>query len=401
LSSVQLTTILEIYAVMFLGSVAFHALALLISMLLPKGASAGGIIAYLMLTAISAPDYSDGASVFSIHSLNPYYAFQLASHPRAGAAIARTVLTVRDPRDQFFGFAIDHSWVLILIFGSFGLWMLVAISRNIKREPEFYEVYSPGQAFGFMVYLNLILLGGFRSMVPAFIVDRVAPGTPPRFHTEIVPAAANDVESFFLWASVWLFGIFALAVLRNREQIRRRILAVGQGAGSWWTATWPMPFVIAGALLIGSAAVGIIRLKIDPIRDWTPSLGLLKFGFLAAWIVRDALYLQWMNLRRSRRPLVSAVLYLAIFYACVGAILVPLGWYEPENSHLAAMLLPSEAFQLTSQRWDSNTVGWIWSLFVLGCECLPFVWLQRRQTVEIANLDATIRTADQKAAIVS
>ena len=65
-------------------------------------------------------------------------------------------------RDLLFGIAVPHILVLFVLYLSFTAWFLLALTRNIKRDPAMYEIYSPAQGFGFVLYLHLIVLAFFQ-----------------------------------------------------------------------------------------------------------------------------------------------------------------------------------------------------------------------------------------------
>jgi hypothetical protein len=122
----------------------------------------------------------------------------------------------------------------------------------------------------------------------------------------------------------------------------------------------------------------MIHLKLEPQSEWTPGLGMLEVAFFVLWLCRDALYLQWMNLRRTGRPLASALLYLGIFYACASAAMVGFGWYNSAHIPYRAVLIPSAALELDSYTWTSAPAPWIAALFLLFCQAILFAYLQRR-----------------------
>jgi hypothetical protein len=130
----------------------------------------------------------------------------------------------------------------------------------------------------------------------------------------------------------------------------------------------------------------MIRLRLEPQPEWSPGLGLLEAGFFAMWIMRDLLYLQWMNLRRARRPLVAGVLYLIVFYICASALFVPLGWYGSKGAPHAAIFVPFHAFQLNSETWTSATSAWIVALILILLEALLFAWLQWRELQKLLTI---------------
>jgi hypothetical protein len=368
-AQVPLSILLQIYVLVILGSVTYHALALLISLFLERGTSAGGIIFFLLFVGMSSIDFSQDGSAFAAHELSPFYVFKILSPTPQGI-----VWGLPNQMDIFFGEQVSHFWVLVVLYATLAAWFLLASVRNIKRDPSVYEVYSPAQGFAFVLYLNLLLLGFFRWMIPHF--DYSGTNAPSISYQPIPP---NTAEGLFLSISLWFFVILGLALLRNRDRVRRRIREFGARAAGWWAAVWPSPYLFAVAVLAGLGIVGMIQLRLQPQPEWNPGMGLLEAGFFAFWIMRDLLYLQWMNLRRARRPLFTGVLYLIVFYICASTLFVPLGWYGPKGAPHAAIFVPFHAFQLNSDTWISATSTWIVALILILLEALLFAWLQWRE----------------------
>jgi hypothetical protein len=379
---VPISILLQIYVLVILGSITYHSLALLISLFLERGTSAGGIISFLVVVWISSIDFNQAGSTFAAHELSPFYVYKLLAQS-AGEAIPSfsNMWGLAYQADSFFGLQVSHFCVLVVLYSTLTVWYLLASVRNIKRDPSVYEVYSPSQGFAFVLYLNLLLLGFLRWMIPHFNNDLFS-----SLHITYRPIPPTTAEALFLSISLWFFVIFGLAMLRNRDRVRRRIREFGAHAAGWWAAAWPAPYLFAGAVLAGLGIVAMIRLRLQPQPEWNPGLGLLEAGFFAFWIARDLLYLQWMNLRRARRPLVTGVLYLIVFYICASALFVPLGWYGPKGAPHAAIFVPFHAFQLNSDTWISATGAWIVALILILLEALLFAWLQWRELQKLLTI---------------
>ena len=371
---VPFSNLLKIYVLVILGSIVYHSLALLLSLLMERGTAAGGIVLFLIGVGLSSIDFGQGESPFGIHAVSPFFAYRLVSIPQDIYSRAPNGLAVENPLiDSFFGAHIQHFWVLVVLYLTLASWFLLASVRNIKRDPLAYEVYSPGQGFGFVIYLSLLLLGFFRWTVPQYTY------TEGKFWvTKYTPIEPYQAELMFLLISLSFFGLFGLTLLRNRDRIRRRILVLGAKAAGWWAAAWPAPYLVLGSLLAGLGIVAMIQSRLRPHGDWSVASGLLEASFFSLWIVRDSLYLQWMNLRRVRRPLMTGVLYLVVFYACISILFVPFGWYEANGSPYAAIFVPLHSFQLANSPWQLKVSAWISALILLALEGVGFAWLQRR-----------------------
>jgi hypothetical protein len=337
--------VVEAYLILFVGCVAFHALALLISMASGRGASAIAILPFLIFVAFTSGDFSGGPSNWMFHQLNPFAATAIFES-NAGPGV----------KDLFFGFSVSHFIVLMAIYVIFTAWFMLAIVRNVKRDPSVYELYSPAQAFGFAMFLNFLIVG------------------------------------FFNWKSP--VGE-AIILLRNREQVRRRIRTLGESAASLWAAFWPAPYLLAGVIIAGIAIFELIRVYRKPAPDeWNWGLAALNIGFLALWVARDLLYLQWMGLRRTRRPLVAALLYLIVFYICTIVVLgVAHASFHTTFALISAALIPSNVSALEISSWVAHYQLWICALTLLAAQVVLFVLLQWQKLREFVSPIASVPIA--------
>lgn len=361
---VTASLVLEDYLVLFLGCLAYHALTLLFSTTLGRGVSAIAILPFLVLVGFASDDFAQSSgSNFRLHQLSPF--------------ASGTPLPLQ--RDTFFGFSVLHFYVLLVIFVTLTAWFLLGIVRNLKRDPALYEIYSPLQAFGFVMYLELIVLGFF---------NWKSPNGQPIFDGQVFKGyavlAPLDIEREVLAASFWLFVLLGLVLLRNREQVRRRIQALGAGAASLWSSVWPAPYLLAGVFVVGIALVELIEGYRRPApQGWNWPLAIFIVAICALWLIRDVLYLQWMGLRRTRRPLVSALLYLIVFYVCTSIVFgVTSVLSRAASAPYAAILIPSPIFSLNAADWARYQHPWLVALGALAAEALLFAFLQRQKLRE-------------------
>ena len=364
--------VVKAYLILFVGCIAFHVLALLVSMASGRGASAIAILPFLLLVASTSVDFHLNASTnWTFHQLNPFAATAMFE---SGVGQAPQVL--------FFGVSVPHFIVLMAIYVTLTAWFMLAIVRNLKRDPSVYELYSPAQAFGFAMFLNFLIVGFFNWKSPV--------GEPIIVNSQLMgfkPLPPLSVERGLIDGSFWVFVLLGLVLLRNRERVRRRIRNMGESAASLWSAFWPAPYLLAGVIMVGIAILELIRVYRKPAPDeWNWGLAALNIGFLALWVARDLLYLQWMGLRRTRRPLVAALLYLIVFYICT---IVVLG-VAHASSHTAfalvsAALIPFSVSALEISGWAAHYQLWICALALLAAQVVLFALLQWQKLREFLN----------------
>jgi len=166
--------------------------------------------------------------------------------------------------------------------------------------------------------------------------------------------------------------------------VRRRIQSLGEGAAGIWAALWPAPYVLAGMIAVGIAILELIRVYRKPAADeWDWGLAIATIAFYTLWVARDLLYLQWMGLRRTRRPLGSAIIYLLVFYTCTGIIFgVAHVLLRSSVAPYSAMLIPSGISSLLVMEWAAQYQLWLVALAALAAQVLLFAFLQRQKLRE-------------------
>ena len=381
--------VLGLYFIVLLGSLTFHAFALLISTFLGRS---GGVIAaiLLFLCAVYLSAVPGVYQTWAMNSLSPFFAGSMLDaygSQTSGRYLHATAPLWRDWRDAFFGIEMPHLLVFTAIHVTLIAWFLIAIRRNLKRDPSVFETYSPVQAFLFTLYLGLLMVGFFpwKTIFVSYLLDVRGQG----FKT--AEADPQTVEQMLLFVSVIFFGVLALVLLRNRERTRRRIREFGDRAAGWLAALWPAPYLIAAIAVIGGAIVVLISHYRDPQKEWDSHLAVYEVAFIGAWLARDALYLQWMSLRRARRPLVTAVLYLTIFYLSVSILFSALDSYSNAGKAArTALLLPTPFFAMSALDWSQQRMIWIGALFFQAALAIVFAGLHY---LRLRGFVGTARTA--------
>ncbi|MGB7174899.1 MAG: hypothetical protein WBD23_15220 [Candidatus Acidiferrales bacterium] len=370
------TIVLAAYTILILGAIVFDALALVISLYLRRGTVTWAILAFLAIVYESS-FVSPGAFLqLSLGPVGPFSVIELAARDSWSLASQLPTVSDRTPfsfRDLFFGLPLHHALVLSILYLTLLTWFLTAAVRNIKRDPENYELYTTGPAMAFLCYLNFILLAFFRWDVPSFSFVNRSP------QLTVVPIQPLAAQSLLLTANIALFFIFGFLLLRNRVRMRRRLHSA-EAAPVGLESMWPVPYIFVGALVVGAAMIGVIDWKRDPSLEWSLAVAVYRVIFFFVWLSIDLLFLQWMNLRRGRHPLALGVLLLGVYYVCAVMIVTPLHWGERA---LTAILLPTPLFVLNASLWSSQMAEWIIALAVEIAVAVVFILLRRRQLAEL------------------
>ncbi len=362
------------YLVLLLGSIAFHSFTLTVSLFIEKGSNWAAVLLVILLAWLGS--FQPWGDAFLLRTLSPVFAYELVQQ-----STWRVSGNWHDPRslspmaDAFFGYPIHHFFILVALYVTLFAWLLLALARNIKRDPTTYELYSPWQSFCFAVYLNFILVGFFKW-------DYFTP---------------LDAQATLLSLNIGIFIVLGVALLRNRDQLRRRIKELGDSASGWLEATWPAKHLLAGTLLIGLVVVGIIQREREAKSEWYVGLAIFRTVFFALWLLRDILYLQWANLRTTRRPLAMGFLYLMVFYVCVNLLFGTLGYFAAvQKLPLTAIFVPSPVFVLDAKLWGAERGPWILALFSQAILAGLFVHLQRQRIRQLLPRRAAVQTTNAR-----
>ena len=359
----KFSNLLAVYAVMLVGSLMIHMLALLISLLTVKGSHTAAIL--LLLVLLWGTSGVSPSRVFQLGPCGPFYAAQIAGVENWNTdRVATSAGTYEIPGtvDVFFGQKIHHVPVLLAIDLMFTGWFLLAMVRNIKRDPNYYEIYSPLQGLGLAIFVNLLFVGFFNW----------GNSTPV------------EAQSILLSLNTLVFFCFGLVMLRNRERVRRIIRSREGAEISWLDSTWPAPLLIAGTLAAGLLVVLGVAEGRNPQVEWNPNFAVLRSLFFVAWIVRDIQFLQWMSLRRGKHALVTGVLFLVIFYVCVSILMGPLGMYSiPDRIPFSAFFVPSAVYLLDHGAWAIRPAIWSAAFLAQWIFIAAFIWLQQRIIEEL------------------
>ena len=359
-------SVVTAYVVLFVATIAFHALALLISLLTVRGSHTSAILLLLFLLGGSVSG-GGGFQVFQARSFGPFYGAEIVSWAELGPHQIQTALHRYDPQwgvDVLFGHEVLHVPILLVVDLLFAAWFLLALVRNIKRDPNYYEIFSPLQSLGFAVFLNLLFVAFFNWQ----------------------SSSTMDSQALLLSLNVGIFFCIGLIALRNRERARRILRSEPSAASSWLATVWPAPLMIAGTLVAGLLIVLGVSLGRDTRVEWNANFAILRSLFFVAWITRDLQFLQWMGLRRGKHPLVMGVLFLTIFYVCASIMMAPLGIYSnPDRAPFSAFFFPSAVYILDHSAWAVRPAIWIAAFLAQWAAIALFITLQRKTIEELES----------------
>ncbi|HUK52491.1 MAG TPA: ABC transporter permease [Candidatus Binatia bacterium] len=367
------TNFLAGLGIMLVGTIVVHALALLVSLLSPRGGTgvpAALFVLLLPFLALPGQDQSD------LKSTGPWAGVMFAAEGSwqtqakldwQGMPYAASKWT-----DMVFGRPVHHVPVLVILYLTLLAWLLVALVRNMKRDTADLELYSPAQSVGLVCYINLVLL--------AFYTLRewdMARGAS-------LPAQRATVFTFFLGINIALLYFLGVTLLRSRDQSRRLAHETAAPGLGWRDAVWPASYVLVAAACV--AALVWTRFAFSSVLRGNLDLGVSAFQivFLLAAVLRDLSYFQWMKLRRSRYPSLIAFVFLGAFYLCSVIFLSAFGWLDEKTFNFLVLLpLPWAALAPNPLQWVAQRPVWLLALPAQLALCALFAWLHYRKIAEM------------------
>lgn len=371
----NITFVLAAYVVLFVGSVTVHAFALLISLLTVRGSHTTAIIFVLIVLWFFSNIFALTSSYLHLGPLSPFYSAEVSVRTTwSSAPFAEGGNSFYTPQasiysnssgatDIFFGHSVAHLPILIVIDGLFIGWFLLALARNIKRDPDQYELYSPLQTFVLTIFINAILL--------AFVNWR---------------ANLIDVQAALLTINMLILSSLGLAQLRNRDRTRRILRARKESLPTWIDFTWPAPFLSIAAITAGLLVSISAAIAHNPQSEWSPAFAIFRCLFVTAWLVRDMQFLQWMMLRRGKRPLVMGILFLSVFYGCVWIVLSSFGTFrDVDHLPFTAFFLPTPVYYLDHAAWMLRPAIWGAAFVAQWLMVALFIYAQRKTILELAH----------------
>jgi len=223
---------------------------------------------------------------------------------------ARTDLAAVVP--TLFGKPVSFVAVTLLLYGLFGAWFVLMLHRNIKKDIEQIRLLSRWQAVGFAAFLNILF---YALLDPQKVTTAAKFGSVTPQEVSIMAMVINAV----------ILLVVGIAMLAPREKLKVwwRKHAAGEEpylseSGPPWP--WLIPAAIIAYALLAAEAFGLRgSLPLDQWHLGTAALGLLVFLVFTA---RDILFLQWAILTRMTRPVVKGFLYLWLYYAAAGVVVM-------------------------------------------------------------------------------
>jgi hypothetical protein len=239
------------------------------------------------------------------------------------------------PRPLLFGGQVPWLLMTILLYVTFGAWLVLMLLRNLKKDVSEMRLLSHWQAVGCCAFLNAVLYATLDPMR----------GNP--FGT------AADFVSFMVFVNGIIFFFLGIAMLSTSERIDPESLLSTRSFFSGNGLQWPwlmISAVVSYLLLIWGLFMWERQLGFD---RHLVERGAVSLIIVLVFITRDVLFMQWCKLTRLRSPLVKGVLFLGLYYAAVAVLFTVID----VTSHGAALALANALTPVAAFNYSSSLLA--------------------------------------------
>jgi hypothetical protein len=205
------------------------------------------------------------------------------------------------PNPVIFGAPVPWIVMALLLYGSFGAWIVLMLLRNLKRDFQELRLLLRWEVVGCCAFLNFVLYSLFSPNVEVF-------------------RDTADLAEFMLAANGFFFFFLGLTMLDTPERLDATtsfsVRSLFSEHGLQWP--WLLASSVTSYLLLiwGLLAWG----RALPSSAGLPATAAIHLLIMTLFITRDVLFIQWCKLTGLRSPLMKGVLLLGLYYASVGVL---------------------------------------------------------------------------------
>ena len=206
-----------------------------------------------------------------------------------------------------FGHAVPSLLVTIALCVVVIAWSLTALARSIKLEPEQNSLFSAVQVVGISVCIFLYSYAAYRP----WGMIKTEHGIEQHYSSSALLAIGIATTLVCLYFTV-------VSTLLSRDNLRHR-LRVSQPQQIAARLIWPWLATSFIGLMAAVWAVSGYRGEFaEGTVQWSGMVGM--YLAIAAYAVRDGMFLQWMIAQRVKAPVLKGSVLLAVYYAGCGVL---------------------------------------------------------------------------------
>jgi len=280
--------------------------------------------------------------------------------------LIRPVQVFPPPRPTIFGGELAWLPMTLLLYVTFGGWIVLMLLRNLKKDFQEVLLLSRWQAVACCAFLNFVFYALFN------------PTHGPQIGNGV------DFALFMVAMNGFIIFFLGLTMLNSLERLEVADRASLRSLFSDHGLQWPW-LLISGVVSYLLLIWGLFAWeRVFGFSGRTLERAAISLLIILLFITSDVLFIQWCKLTRLRAPLLKGVLFLCLYYASAGVLFAVLDVTSDHVAIAAAnVLTPAAAFNPSSG--------------LLPASALVGIVVQ---LVSIAFLISTIRGRVQRTALV-
>ena len=254
-------------------------------------------------------------------------------------------------------FGAEVSWLLMsmLLYSTFGAWLVLMIVQNLKRDYDEVRPLSRWQAVGCAAFLNLMLYLMFY------------PRPERNFTTH------DFVTTMVIMNAIVLFAV-GLATLTPHEHLKLWWRSRSQSRTTLFSDLFsedglPWPWVVLSAFVAYVLLVwGLFAWRHElPLEAGLFGNGAVQSLVVCVFVTRDVLFIQWCKLTRLRSPVIKGFLYLCLYYAACGVLAGVFAIEsEAQSQRVVNTLTAAGIFDARHYEFSGIVLGVVLQLAVIG-----------------------------------
>jgi hypothetical protein len=300
LGGISAATLAGIYLLLIVFALFSSVVGLWVSLLVEKSNAAAAVALIMLATGMGFSFLRSPFPGFSAMSVFPAI-FWLYG---VGSDLLRFQPTI-------FGFGASFLALTILLYATFGAWLMVMTVRNLKKDRDEMRLLSHWQAIGLIAFLNVLF---YAFLDPKRLVQAESFGALTPWETAMITVVLNG-------SALFLVGT---AIIGSRERLKiwwrkREAAEAGYLSGDGFAWPWLVIGAVVGYALLAAEAFGMSTGSLS-WHDWKLGFSAVLFLDFLIFIIRDITFLQWCSLTRMKRPIFKGFLYLCLYYVAVAII---------------------------------------------------------------------------------
>lgn len=255
----------------------------------------------------------------------------------------------RGPVDvPFFGFHVHVLFVSFVMYATLGVWLAVALVRNLKKERDEIRLLSHWQSVGFVAYVNVMILA---------LLD--LRGAAAGSNTTPEHVASGFATGYLFFNSVVLYAV-GMTLLTSAEHLKAWWRRPASGIEKYWSEDGPpWLWMTACAIVVLVLFTGEIAASagIVSYAKWDLGHFAARLAIVLVYCIRDVLFLQWCMLTRMKSPVTKGILFLILYYITVLVVLAVTFASQREEVMAPAFAVFTPSGALAGEHWPSTVLG--------------------------------------------